>query len=97
MARIVPSGCVAWRRPASARPRPAAPLNRLLPRYDDVVVCTYDLTRFPASIILDVLRTHPMAVLGGILQENPFFVGPDEFLRELHERERDRDVTSLRD
>ena len=28
-----------------------------------------------------------MIVIGGILQENPFFVPPDEFLRELRERE----------
>jgi hypothetical protein len=27
-----------------------------------------------------------MIIIGGILQENPFFVPPDEFLRELHER-----------
>ena len=33
------------------------------------------------------MRTHPMIVIGGILQENPFFVPPDEFLRELRERE----------
>jgi hypothetical protein len=70
-----------------------ARLNHILPRYDDVVVCTYDLTRFPASIVLDVLRTHPMVVIGGIMQENPFFVQPDEFLREL----RERDVPALRD
>lgn len=30
-----------------------------------------------------------MIIIGGILQENPFFVPPDEFLREL----RQRDVT----
>ena len=29
------------------------------------------------------MRTHPMVIIGGILQENPFFVPPDEFLREL--------------
>jgi hypothetical protein len=28
-----------------------------------------------------------MIIIGGILQENPFFVPPDEFLRELRERE----------
>ncbi len=28
----------------------------------------------------------PMIIIGGILQENPFFVSPDEFLRELRER-----------
>ena len=35
---------------------------------------------------MDILRTHPMVIIGGILQENPFFVSPDEFLRELRER-----------
>jgi len=32
------------------------------------------------------MRTHPMIIIGGILQKNPFFVHPDEFLRELRER-----------
>ena len=32
------------------------------------------------------MRTHPMVVVGGVLQENPFFVPPDEFLAELRER-----------
>lgn len=27
-----------------------------------------------------------MVIIGGILQENPFFVPPDEFLRELRAR-----------
>ena len=27
-----------------------------------------------------------MIIIGGILQENPFFVPPDKFLRELRER-----------
>lgn len=35
---------------------------------------------------MDVLRTHPMVIVGGILQENPFFVPPDEMLRELRSR-----------
>jgi hypothetical protein len=28
----------------------------------------------------------PLIIIGGILQENPFFMPPDEFLRELHAR-----------
>lgn len=27
-----------------------------------------------------------MVIIGGLLQENPFFVPPDEMLRELRER-----------
>lgn len=36
---------------------------------------------------MDIMRTHPMVVIGGLLQVNPFFVEPDEFLRELRARE----------
>jgi hypothetical protein len=35
---------------------------------------------------MDILRTHPMVIVGGVLQTNPFFVPPDEFLRELRQR-----------
>jgi len=61
-------------------------LNYILPKYDDVVVCTYDLTKFSAGVVMNILRTHPMVIIGGILQENPFYVPPDEFLAELRER-----------
>jgi hypothetical protein len=33
--------------------------------------------------VVDTLRCHPAAIIGGILQENPFFVPPDVFLQEL--------------
>jgi hypothetical protein len=46
----------------------------------------YDLAKFGGQIVMDILRTHPMAIIAGQLQENRFFVPPDEFLRELRER-----------
>src|ERR1044071_3551710 len=61
-------------------------LNHVLPEYRDPVICTYDLSRFDASVVIDIMRTHPMAIIGGILQENPFYVPPDEMLKELKER-----------
>ncbi len=61
-------------------------LNYLLPRYPDPVICVYDLAKFGGNIVVDIMRTHPMIIIGGILQENPFFVPPDEFLRQLRER-----------
>jgi hypothetical protein len=33
-----------------------------------------------------------MVIIGGILQENPFYVPPDEFVRELRNREANRTV-----
>ena len=61
-------------------------VNYLL-KNDDLVVCAYDLTKFGAGVMMDVLRTHPLVIIGGFLQENPFFVPPDEFLRELRARD----------
>jgi hypothetical protein len=61
-------------------------LNHVLPKYHDPVICTYDLSRFDASVVIDIMRTHPMVIVGGILQENPFYVPPDEMLSELEER-----------
>lgn len=63
-----------------------ARLNEVTSRFDDVVVCTYDLNRFSATVVMDILRTHPQVIVGGILQENPFYVPPDQFLEELRLR-----------
>lgn len=64
-----------------------ARLNDVVPRLNGPVICLYDLARMDGGIIVDVMRTHPMIVLGGVLHENPFFVAPDEFLREFRDRE----------
>ena len=61
-------------------------LNYVLPKYDDPVICAYDLTKFGSSVTVDILRTHPAVIIGGVLQENPFFVPPDQFLLEIRER-----------
>jgi MEDS: MEthanogen/methylotroph, DcmR Sensory domain len=50
--------------------------------HSHVVICTYDAARFDGAFIIDILRTHPMVLIGGMLQENPFFVPPAEFLEE---------------
>ncbi len=35
---------------------------------------------------MDIMRTHSMIIIGGILQENALFLPPDEMLRELRSR-----------
>jgi hypothetical protein len=61
-------------------------VNDVWRRHDDVVICVYDLAKFGGDTVVDIMRTHPMIIIGGILQQNPFFVPPEEFLRELRER-----------
>jgi hypothetical protein len=61
-------------------------VNAVWDCHDDAVICVYDLAKFGGSMVVDIMRTHPMIIIGGILQPNPFFVPPEQFLRELHER-----------
>ncbi|HTJ56050.1 MAG TPA: MEDS domain-containing protein [Devosiaceae bacterium] len=63
-----------------------ARLNNILPHYDQVTVCTYDVTKFGGAVTMDILRTHPQVIIGGTLRENPYYIPPDEFLREVRDR-----------
>jgi enamine deaminase RidA (YjgF/YER057c/UK114 family) len=61
-------------------------VNDVWSRHDDAVICTYHLSKFKGDTVIDIMRTHPMIIIGGILQQNPFFVPPQEFLREVRQR-----------
>jgi hypothetical protein len=62
----------------------------LLGNREDPVRCIYDVNKFSAMLIMDAIRVHPAVIIGGgIYQENPFYVPPDEFLLELRERDKD--------
>ncbi len=61
-------------------------VNDLWRRHDDAVICVYDLAKFGGDAVIDIMRSHPMIVIGGILQQNPFFVPPEEFVLEIRER-----------
>ena len=60
--------------------------NFVVAKYKHPCICVYDCTKFGAGVAMDILRTHPMVIIGGVLQENPLYVPPDEFLKELRER-----------
>jgi hypothetical protein len=70
-------------------------VNYVVPKYDNAVICAYDLSKFGASVVIDAMRTHPVVLIGGLLQENPFFVPPDEFLLELRERRSSREGATI--
>jgi MEDS: MEthanogen/methylotroph, DcmR Sensory domain len=65
-------------------------VNDLWSQSDDAVVCTYHLSRFSGDAVVDIMRTHPMVIIGGTLRENPFFTPPAEFLRGYRERRSER-------
>jgi hypothetical protein len=61
-------------------------VNYVVPRYHDWVICSYDLSKFGARAVVYALRTHPIVIIGGLLQENPFYVDPGQLLLELREQ-----------
>lgn len=62
-------------------------VNEVWCRHDDAIICVYDLAKFGGDTVIDMIRTHPMIIIGGILQQNPFFVPPEAFLRERRARQ----------
>jgi hypothetical protein len=59
-------------------------VNRFAPRYPQVLVCLYDLERFGGGIMVDLLRTHPKILMGGLILENPHYRAPDDLAPPLN-------------
>jgi hypothetical protein len=71
-------------------------VNDVWRRYDDAVICTYHLSKLSGDEVIDIMRTHPMVIIGGHLQQNPFFIPPEEFLADYRERRSGRTNINLR-
>ncbi len=68
-------------------------VNEVWRRHDDVVICTYNVRQLSGDAVIDVMRTHPMVILGGVLHRNPFFVPPEQYLPEFRRRRAERGVS----
>jgi hypothetical protein len=63
-----------------------ASVNAVLDRGKTPTVCVYDVRHLTGSMVVDLLRAHPLTVMKGVLHENPFYTPADELLRELQQR-----------
>jgi hypothetical protein len=63
-----------------------ASVNDVLNRGKTPTICVYDVRRLSGSMMMDLLRAHPLTIMNGVLQENPFYTPPEEMLRDLRER-----------
>jgi len=71
-----------------------ARVNDIWRRYDDIVICAYDLSKISSEMVLDIVRTHPMVLIGDAIHANPFFRSPDSFLEELRSRDTASSLTN---
>lgn len=63
-----------------------ATVNEVLNRGKTPTVCVYDVRRLSGSMMMDLLRAHPLTVMNGVLHENPFYTPADELLRDIQRR-----------
>lgn len=64
----------------------AAEVDELLMRHGQPMIGAHDIATLDGATMMDLLRTHPLTLIGGRLQENPFFTPPTDMLRELAAR-----------
>lgn len=63
-----------------------ASVNEVLNRGKTPTVCVYDVRRLSGSMMMDLLRAHPLTVVNGVLHENPFYTPAEEMLRDIQQR-----------
>lgn len=51
-----------------------------------VFLCQYDLHRFPGNVVIDALRSHPLSIIGETIYENPYYLDPQDFLKQVRNR-----------
>jgi signal transduction histidine kinase len=56
-----------------------ARLNTFFPGSPSLAICQYDRRKFDPNVLLDVLATHPLAVIGSEVYENFYYMPPREF------------------
>jgi len=57
-----------------------AKLNTFFPGSKCLALCQYDRRRFKPDVILDVLATHPIAIVGTVVYDNFYYMPVAEFL-----------------
>lgn len=53
--------------------------DQFVSRYPMTILCLYDLRRMGSSIMVDLLRTHPKLLMGGLLLENPHHIASNDY------------------
>lgn len=61
-------------------------VNDVLARTKNPAICVYDVEQLSGTMMMDLLRAHPLTVVHGVLYQNPFFTPPPQMLEEIRGR-----------
>ncbi|MFE7225012.1 MEDS domain-containing protein [Nocardioides sp. NPDC057577] len=65
-------------------------LNHVVEEVPAILMCLYDLKKFGAEMLVEVLQTHPTVLLDGTVIDNPHYVDPTEYQAAARAAERPR-------
>lgn len=68
-----------------------AEVNEFLAVNKQPAICVYDIAKLNGAMMMDLLRTHPLTLVNGVVQENPFYIPASQLLEELNSRIADDD------
>jgi two-component system NarL family sensor kinase len=72
-------------------------LTRTLANHNCSALCQYNRNLFPAELILDVIRTHPIVIYKGVVCRNLYHVPPEQLLDTSAAREVERLLSTIRE
>lgn len=55
-------------------------LNYFVEKKNIMCLCLYNITKLNGEAIMNVLKTHPYTINGGIITQNPYYIHPDVWL-----------------
>ncbi len=58
-------------------------INTISEQHPVTPICQYDARRFDGATLLNVLKVHPMMIVQGQIVRNPYYMAPQEFLKEF--------------
>ncbi len=59
-----------------------AKVSLLQKEYPITAICQYDARLFDGATLLEVLKVHPFMIVRGAVVRNPFYLPPEEYLKE---------------
>lgn len=61
-------------------------VNEVLSRTKQLAICVYDMSKITGALMMDILRSHPLTLIGNVIHENPFYTPSDQLVKELRDR-----------
>lgn len=61
-------------------------VNEVLSRTKQMAICVYDMSKVSGALMMDILRSHPLTLIGSVIHENPFYTPSEQLVKELRAR-----------